>query len=79
MLATLALAVVLNQQAPASPAAEERVVCRSVAETGTRTLTRVCLTPDAWAATKAEADERRARHRPVIDTRRPGPLGRSRS
>ena len=79
MLATLALALVLNQPAPAAPAAEQRVVCRSLSETGTRTLTRVCLTPDDWAAAKAEADERRARHRPVIDTRRPGPLGRGRS
>lgn len=79
MLATLALALVLNQPAPATPAAEQRVVCRSLSETGTRTLTRVCLTTDDWAAAKAEADERRARHRPVIDTRRPGPLGRGRS
>jgi hypothetical protein len=76
VLATLALALVLNQPASAAPAAWEQVVCRSLSETGTRLLTRVCLTPDAWAAIKAERDERRARQRPVIDNRRPGRIGR---
>lgn len=78
MLASLALAIALNQPAAAAPAAEDRI-CRSFASTGTRTLTRVCLNQQDWAAVKAETDEQRLRQRPVIDTRRPGPLGRSRS
>jgi hypothetical protein len=75
MLATLAFALMLNQPAPATPAADQ-IVCRSLSETGTRLLTRVCLTEGDWAALKAEADDRRSRNRPVIDRRRPGPIGR---
>ncbi|MDQ8029404.1 MAG: hypothetical protein REJ23_11805 [Brevundimonas sp.] len=77
MLASLALVLALNQPAavPAS-AADAQVVCENLPRSGSRLTTRVCLARADWAALKTQAEERRAHNRPVIDNRRPGPVGR---
>lgn len=72
MLATLALAVALNQPVPVAPAADQTVECRYQTVAETRIPARVCMTVTDWATLKARTEANRARHRPVIDNRRPG-------
>ncbi|RZJ46360.1 MAG: hypothetical protein EON87_04965 [Brevundimonas sp.] len=72
MLIALALAAALNQLAPAAATSEQTVECRYQTVAETRIPTRVCMSRADWAALKTQADDDRARHRPVIDNRRPG-------
>ncbi|RZJ40372.1 MAG: hypothetical protein EON86_12550 [Brevundimonas sp.] len=72
MLVTLVAAVVLTQPVPMAPAADQTVECRYQAVAETRIPARICMTRADWATLKARTEAHRARHRPVIDNRRPG-------
>lgn len=70
--ALLAVAVAGTPVVPVVKKANDRLVCKSEARTGTRFTTRICKTKDEWEAISEQniRDAHDMINRPVIETRR---------